>query len=171
MTVPIEFVALGRPSSVNGTSAKMLVWKEIVSDIGKVELAQKFAPNPIAPPYTGDVTVKIFFFPPNGQYTDIDNGLKHTIDALCTHNRPIPPAAPFAPILSNDKTVLRITSERFTQIAGASLLTPVGLAPTLLKALMIANGQASIAAGGPFNPEYATAIKFEPYINNNGGLW
>ncbi len=171
MPIPIEFVITGRPSSVNGKSAKKLAWKKKVSAAGNEELDKKFKPNPFPPPYVGEVALKVFFFPHNGQYTDIDNGLKHTIDALCHQKKPVPPAAPFAPILKNDKTVLRLTVERFAPTPGASLLVPAGFAPTLAKAMMIANGQASAATGLPSKPEYATAIKFEPYIDNNGGFW
>lgn len=171
MTIPIEFVVSGRPSSVNGKSAKKLAWKQRVSNAGNAELTKKFKPNSFPAPYASEVTVKVFFFPHNCQYTDIDNGLKHTIDALCPPANAVLPAAPFAPILQNDRTVLRLTVERFAPVPGSSLLVPIGFAPTLARALMIANGQASIAAGGPSKPEYATAIKFEPYIDNNGGLW
>lgn len=171
MTIPIEFVVTGRPSSVNGSTAKKRDWKTKVSTAGNAALSAKFAPNSFPPPFTGAVAVKVFFFPHNKQYTDIDNGLKHTIDALCPHGKPIPPAAPFAPILANDKTVIRLIVERFAPIPGASLIVPAGFAPTLAQALMIANGQSSMATGGPFSPEYATAIKFELYGNNNGGLW
>lgn len=117
------------------------------------------------------MTVKVFFFPHNHHYTDIDNGLKHTIDALACHSRLVPPAAPFAPILQNDKAIIRLIAERFAPIPNASLVVPAGAAPTLLQALMIAAGRVSASVVGPVKPEYATAIKFEPYKYENAGFW
>lgn len=169
-TVPIEFVVKKRPSSVND-SAKAMKWKMNVAMEGEVALWAKFPAPLISVPYEGQVTLKVFFFPHNDQYTDIDNGLKHTIDALACHIRPVPPAAPFAPILKNDKTIVRLIAERFAPIPNASLVVPATAAPTLLRALMIATGRVPATMVGPAKPEYATAIKFEPYKYENVSFW
>lgn len=171
MPIPIEFVVRGRPSSVNGSSAEAMAWKTAVCNEANACLAAKFAPNlpPAACP--DDATVKVFFFPPNGQYTDVDNGLKHILDAISKHSWPVPPFPPFASVLANDRTVQRIVAERLPPIPNASLVVPIGFAPTLAAALMIANGQTNTAAGMTPAKEYATAIKIEAYNYNNGGLW
>ncbi|MCD4500166.1 hypothetical protein [Chromobacterium vaccinii] len=171
MPIPIEFVVRGRPSSVNGSAAKAMTWKMAVSKEANISLAAKFAPSLPPAAYADDATVKVFFFPPNDQYTDVDNGLKHTIDAISEHRRPVPPSPPFASILANDKTIQRVVAERFPPVPNASLIVPIGFAPTLARALMIANGQTNNAAGTLPAEEYATAIKVEPYTYNNGGLW
>lgn len=171
MPIPIEFVVKGRPSSVNGSSAKAMAWKMAVSNAANTILAAKFAPAPPPAAYADDVAVKVIFFPPNGQYTDIDNGLKHTIDAISEHTRPVPPWPPFSSILANDKTVQRVIAERFPPIPNASLIVPIGFAPMLASALMVANGQLNAVASVLPAQEYATAIKVESYNNNNGGLW
>lgn len=171
-TVPIEFVVQGRPSSVNGGSQKAKNWKKKVLDAGNAELVAKLVGAQLPmPPYREEVTAKVFFFPHNDHYTDIDNGLKHTIDALACHYRLIPPASIFSPILANDRTVVRLIVERFAPAPNASLVVPAGTAPLLARALMIANGQNSFAVTGKSEPEYATAIKFEPYVDNFAGLW
>jgi hypothetical protein len=169
MTIPIEFVVAGRPSSVNGTSDKKRIWKTKVSSEGNAKLAATFQILPA--PYIDNVALKIFFFPNNLQYTDIDNGVKHTLDALSVPNLLVLPIPPFAPILQNDKTVLHLTVERFAPHPGASLPVSIQAAPTLLEALSIASGQAIGQAGARAKPEYATAIKFEPYSGTIGGAW
>jgi hypothetical protein len=169
-TVPIEFVVKKRPSSVNDSS-RAKKWKTNVATEGKAALlANGPVPLPLSP-YADQVTLKVFFFPHNGQYTDIDNGLKHMIDALACHPRPVPPAAPFAPILKNDKTIVRLIAERFAPIPKASLVVPAAAAPILLQALMIASGRVPPKMVGPVKPEYATAIKFEPYKYENVDFW
>ena len=155
MTVPIEFVAMGRPSSVNATSAKKWVWKKIVQDAADAELVRVHAPNPTPGPCTHDVTVKVFYFPKNRQYIDIDNGLKHTIDAIAPK-----------PVLHNDKLVQRLVVERFALAAGASMKVSILAAPTLAKAVRIATGQAMGNA-----PVHVTAVKVEAYAANGGALW
>jgi hypothetical protein len=173
-TVPIEFVVKKRPSSVNDSS-KAMEWKTNVATEGKAALlAALLASGTVPPtlsPYADQVTLKVFFFPHNGQYTDIDNGLKHMIDALACHSRPVPPAAPFAPILKNDKTIVRLIAERFAPIPKASLVVSAAAAPILLQALMIASGRLAVDLVGPAKPEYATAIKFEPYKYENVDFW
>lgn len=169
-TVPIEFMVKKRPSSVNDSS-KAMKWKMNVAAEGNAALLTKFPFSPTPLPYEDQVTLKVFFFPHNNHYTDIDNGLKHTIDALACHTRLVPPAAPFAPILKNDKTVVRLIVERFAPIPKASLVVPATAAPLLLQALMTASGRLPAAVAGPGKPEYATAIRFEPYKYENVDFW
>lgn len=138
---------------------------------GEMALLAKFPIPLVSTPYTDQVTLKVFFFPHNDQYTDIDNGLKHTIDALACHARPVPPSAPFAPILNNDKNIVRLVVERFARIPNASLVVPATAAPTLHQALMIATGRVPANMVGPAKPEYATAIKFEAYTYKNVDFW
>ncbi|MGN3966812.1 hypothetical protein ACS0ZG_31925 [Burkholderia gladioli] len=159
MTIPIEFLVKGKPSSVNSTSVKKHAWKAKVTAAANAQLAANFGGGPIPAAHAGDVTVKVFFFPHTQQYLDVDNGLKHTIDAFSP------------PVIANDKTVTRLVAERFAPIPGASLTVPVGIAATLVTALMTASGQASVAAGGAFNPEFSTAVKVESYIFDNGAHW
>lgn len=149
MTIPIEFQVAGRPSSVNASAEKKRIWKAAVTAAAHAALG----PLP-APPHNGEVTVKFFFFPATQQYTDVDNGIKHTLDAISP------------PILANDKTVLRVVAERFAPIPGASLIVPVGMGPTLARALMTASGQATGGTG-----QYATAIKVEAHAGKNGAMW
>jgi hypothetical protein len=108
-------------------------------------------PAPI--PYAGNLTAKFFFFPHDNQYLDVDNGIKHTLDAISP------------PIIKNDRSVQRLIAERISAVPGVSLVIPAALAPTLLAAFNIASG----TGGGP--KVQATAIKIEPYINNNGAMW
>lgn len=171
MPIPIEFVVKGRPSSVNGSPGKTMQWKSIVSNEAKNCVNAKFAPAPPPAAYTQEATLKVFFFPHNKQYTDIDNGLKHILDAISEHPWPVPPYPPFASVLANDKTVQRLVAERFAPIPNASLFVPIGFAPMLSIALKIANGQTNALAGIVPAKQYATAIKVEPYTNNNGGWW
>lgn len=156
MTIPIEFIVKGRPSSVNSTSDKKKAWKKKVYLEAHVALATASLPS--SSPTTKNVTVRIFFFPKNNQYLDVDNGIKHTIDGFSP------------PILANDRTVCRLIAERFTPKPGASLKVAAALAPTLQQAMMIANGHPG-GAGSPVPKEIATAIKVEEYAWNNGALW
>lgn len=153
MPVPIEFVVTGKPSSVNSTSAKKVAWKTNVRDEAVAALLLKYPMPPAPIPYAGNLTAKFFFFPHNNQYLDVDNGIKHTLDAM----------AP--PIIANDRSVQRLIAERISAVPGVSLVIPAALAPTLLAAFNIASG----TGGGP--KVQATAIKIEPYINNNGAMW
>lgn len=153
MTVPIEFHVIGRPSSVNATSGKKKAWKAAVRAAASTALG----PTP-PPPHAGEVTVKFFFFPSTRQYTDVDNGIKHTLDAISP------------PILANDKTVLRVIAERFVPEPGSSLIVPVGMAPTLAAALMIASGQTAFKSGVG-TPAYATAIKVIDHDGKKAELW
>lgn len=153
MPVPIEFVVKGKPSSVNSTSTKKVAWKLNVRNEANAALLAKHPVPPVPVPYVGDLTAKFFFFPHNHQYLDVDNGIKHTLDAM----------AP--PIIANDRFVQRLIAERISAVPGASVVVSAALAPTLLAAFNIANG----AYGGA--KTQATAIKVEPYTNNNGAMW
>lgn len=152
MTVPIEFVATGRPSSVNATTEKKRNWKRRVNRVARIELARQFGTS--SPAYSSDVTVKVFYFPTNRQYVDVDNGLKHTIDAISP------------PILQNDKTVQRLVVERFLPVPGSSLVAPISYAATLVNAFNLANGLSR-----PGRAVHATAVKVESYVANGGSLW
>lgn len=152
MPVPIEFVVTGKPSSVNSTSTKKNNWKSIVHREANRALNLKFPTPPVPSPYSGDVTVKLFFFPHTNQYLDVDNGIKHTLDAMSP------------PIIANDRSVQRLVAERVPSVPGASVVVPAALAPTLLQAFNIANGS------GPLKDQ-ATAIKVEAYVSNNGAMW
>lgn len=154
MTVPFEFLALGRPSSVNAASVKKAVWKCNVTQCAETELTNIYHPNAVPAPYASDVTVKVFYFPINRQYVDIDNGLKHTIDAISP------------PVLKNDRLVQRLVVERFLPVPGASVRAPITFAPTLVKAFDYANGRSV-----PGWPIHATAVKVECYVANGGTLW
>lgn len=155
MTVPVEFLVYGRPSSVNSTSLKKNDWKSKVNKAAKVALAAAHGQSAIPPPHGGEVTVKIFFFPHTRQYLDVDNGLKHTIDGFSP------------PVLKNDRTVVRIITERFVPSPGASLIVPVGIAPIIQDALMAASGHSPGGGGAQFS----TAVKIEPFADNKGALW
>lgn len=158
MTIPIEFLVTGRPSSVNSTSAKKRAWKTKVNSAANAAVKAKAAGGHHTP-YDKEVTVKVFFFPHTQQYLDIDNGLKHTIDAVSP------------PILSNDRSVVRLIAERFAPTKGAKLTVPIGMASTLATALMTAGGLLSSKTGSPGTPEFSTAIKVESYIPNDGKHW
>lgn len=64
MTIPIEFVAEGRPSSVNATSGKKQAWKAAVNRAAADELTRLHSPKPFPGVHSGDVTVKVFYFRP-----------------------------------------------------------------------------------------------------------
>ncbi len=154
MTVPFEFVATGRPSSVNASTSKKAKWKRRVDRTVRIELIRAHLPKPVPAVYAAEVTVKVFYFPTNKQYVDIDNGLKHTIDALAPHT------------LTNDKLVQRLVVERFLPVPGSSMKVPITYGASLAKAFDLANGVTH-----PGRPLHATAVKLEPYISNGGALW
>jgi hypothetical protein len=153
MTIPVEFLVCGRPSSVNASSAKKKVWKATVNAAAMGALGA--SPGP---PHPGEVTVKFFFFPNSTQYADVDNGIKHTLDAISP------------PVLANDRTVMRVIAERFVPQPGSSLIVPMGMATTLATALMAATGQGAFLAGVG-KPTYATAIKVIEYSETQGEHW
>lgn len=165
MTIPIEFIVLGRPASVNGPSEKKRRWKTRVNRVARIALLKSVRPAPAPAATLVNVTVKVFFFPPDKQYCDVDNGLKHTIDAIAPSTRHhakfvLPPY-----VIADDKVVQRIVVERFPPAAGARLVTSIGTAATLLQAIYLGNG-------GRYARKrmYATAVKVESY-NNGGALW
>lgn len=144
------------------------MWKTEVANKADARLIANFAGTP-PPAYVGQVTVKVFYFPSDTMYADVDNGVKHTIDALSVPSKKLTPVPPHARILANDKTVMRVIAERFMPTPGAALTVPIGIAPSLAAAMLVANG---IGAGGvPAPPQYATAIKMEGYLQNNGAFW
>ncbi|NBD00720.1 RusA family crossover junction endodeoxyribonuclease [Atlantibacter hermannii] len=139
----IEFDLTGKPASVNGSKARKDSWKAQVKS------------KAIAL-YTGGkigekLTVKIFYFPHNEQYCDIDNGLKYTIDGMADV------------LMKNDRTVTRIITERFPKIPGASLIVPLNIAPQIAQVIK----QREIST----SPEYLTLVKVEEYEYNGGNLW
>lgn len=143
---PIEFAVIGRPASVNAGTQNKNNWKAIVANAAKNAISSTYIKN------GGEVEVKIFFYPENNQYIDIDNGLKYTIDG-------------FAELLIvNDRNVTRIISERFPCNPGASVVVPINAAVSVLNALRI-------QIANPKNKEHVTAVKLEDYICNNGGHW
>lgn len=154
MTVPIEFLATGRPSSVNGTTAKKNVWKQIVNSVAHAELLRTHSPNAVPAAYAAEVTVKVFYFPTNRQHVDVDNGLKHTIDAISP------------PILKNDKLVQRLITERILPVAGTSVKAPIAVAPMLARGFDIANGRLH-----GVKAVHTTAVRVEMYVANGGALW
>ncbi|MGN9435040.1 MULTISPECIES: RusA family crossover junction endodeoxyribonuclease [Pseudomonas] len=156
MTIPINFKVLGSPSSVNGTALKKNAWKVLVSAAAGAAVSSKF---PGAAGCPRAVTVKVFFFPINNQYIDVDNGLKHTIDALSPS------------VILNDKAVFRIITERFLPLPKNALLVSVAHAAEIAEAMMIANGTARSAKGKLVPKQHVTTIKVEDYLNTNGSYW
>ncbi|WP_313049758.1 RusA family crossover junction endodeoxyribonuclease [Atlantibacter subterraneus] len=139
----IEFDLSGKPASVNGCKARKDSWKAQVQ-------------SKVMALYTGGkngekFTVKIFYFPHNEQYCDIDNGLKYTIDGMASD------------LMDNDKTVTRIITERFPKIPGASLIVPLNIAPQIAQVIK----QREISK----SPVYLTLVKVEEYDYNGGSLW
>jgi Holliday junction resolvase RusA-like endonuclease len=157
MTIPIEFTVLGNPSSVNSTSKKKNTWKRLVEDASRGALSSGY---PGGLKYPDSVAVKVFYFPVNKQYIDVDNGLKHTIDGLAEH------------ILENDRTVIRIITERFPLIPGANLVVPIGLGSYITGALLKAHTATPSSAGVTVQKKtHVTAVKVEAYFNNKGMFW
>lgn len=156
MTIPIEFTILGNPSSVNSTSIKKNTWKLLVEGASLDALSSTY---PGGAKYADTVAVKVFYFPVNNQYIDVDNGLKHTIDGLAEH------------ILVNDRTVTRIITERFPLIPGASLIVPIGLGSHIAGALSKAHTATPSSAGVTVQKTHVTAVKVESYFDNKGIFW
>ncbi len=154
MCIPLEFVVNGLPSSVNGKDPKRKQeWQSDVLSSCQTAIARK-QPISIPAPYADDVTVKVFYFPKTDQYSDVDNGLKHLIDAFSEQNGKIsnPPK-----LLMNDKQVMRIIAERIKRTAGALVNVPVGSAAGIAEAIS--------------GTKQATAIRVEAYASNGGDLW
>lgn len=122
-----------------------------------------------------DATVKIFFFPANRKYADVDNAIKPTIDGLKKA------------LLGDDRNVQRVIVERFFPAAGATMkvaavdvvtLGPVLMAQAnasraLLSAVVVQAGIPLLHPAGKAakDASYATAVKVEPHVPNNGNLW
>lgn len=137
---------IGRPASVNADTTNKNNWKAIVAKAANDAISKTYIKH------GGDVEVKIFFYPENNQYIDIDNGLKYTIDG-------------FAQVLIvNDRNVTRIISERFPSNPGASLTVPINAALNVLTSLRTQNAN-------PRNRKHITAIKLEQYTCNKGAHW
>lgn len=141
----LEMIVFGRPATVNRKGPKSLkaIWQSKVFNSASAE-------------YTGmqvkyKTTFKIFYFPHNNSYSDVDNGLKFTIDAL----------APV--VMENDRQITRIIAERFVKEPGKSLVVPLSLAPSIAKILEIRENNSPA--------EYMTLIKIEKYKCNGGKLW
>lgn len=154
MCIPIEFVVVGRPHSVNDKdSSKKQIWKSAVLSSCQNEIKKKKSiMNPA--PYADEVTIKVFYFPKTNQYSDVDNGLKYLIDAISeekgkTSNPP--------KLLKDDSNVTRIIAERIKMTAGNLVNVPLGAAANIAQAI--------------FFSEQATAVKIEAYISNNGAHW
>jgi hypothetical protein len=179
MTIPIEFIATGKPSSVNGDASKKKTWKTAVRDAAEAELIRVHgSPSKVPVPNDGQTTVKVFFFRKNAQYADTDNGLKHTLDSLTARNLRdelarlgLPTSSIQKTVLEDDKKVTRIIAERFVPQPGSSLVAPAGMAPLLRKALAIAGGFPNLITAPATVKEHATAIKVEKYLDNQGGFW
>lgn len=152
MPVPIEFIVRGRPSSVNSNNTKKAAWKSNVYSEASTALRAKHPGAIPPPPSKNDLTAKFFFFPHNNQYLDVDNGIKHTLDAIC------------GIIIDNDRSVQRLIAERIFAAPGKSVVVSASLAPILLAAFNSASG-----VGG--SKDHATAVKVDPYINNDGAMW
>jgi len=154
MSLPLAFVAVGKPSSVNGTPAKKHAWKAIVNVAASAAVAAKLPPW-VGGPYPGRTTVKLFYFPATLQYIDVDNGIKQTIDGMNP------------PVLLNDKDVIRVLAERIRPVPGAGVVVPIGAAFELVQAAQIAAG--TWAAGTP--AKHATAVKVQKHMSTAWSLW
>ncbi|MBO0637843.1 RusA family crossover junction endodeoxyribonuclease [Pantoea agglomerans] len=139
----IEFHLTGKPASVNGSTERKNSWKDqvyrtVTAMYSNGKVGEK-------------LTLKVFYFPHNQQYCDVDNGLKYTIDGM-------------APVLmTNDRNVTRIIAERFPKSPGASLVVSLSIAPYI--ANLIAMRETNNT------PDYITLVKLEEYECNGGNLW
>jgi hypothetical protein len=139
----IEFHLTGKPASVNGSTERKKSWKDLVcrtvtAMYSKGKVGER-------------LTLKVFYFPHNQQYCDVDNGLKYTIDGM-------------APVLmTNDRNVTRIIVERFTKTPGASLVVPLNIASDIANLINLRETSKI--------PDYYTLVKLEEYECNGGSLW
>ncbi|MHA4870075.1 hypothetical protein ACXZ1M_20505 [Duganella sp. PWIR1] len=169
MPLPIEFYHEGKPASANGSWNEKKQWKLDIAKATNDALVKKFLPNPVPKPhltkkgvakaYGGQATIKVFFFPHSNQYIDIDNGLKYTIDGIAES------------LMTNDKYVTRIISERFLPMPGTSVVAPLARLNVLTTALSLANTPTLMAGGGVTPAPDVTAIKIETYQSNGGKYW
>lgn len=145
-TTLVEFAVIGRPASVNSGkkyAARKKLWKHLVY----TEASKHYTDLPV--PYK--TTLKVFYFPHNGQYTDVDNGLKYTLDAMKNV------------VIDDDKSVTRVIAERFLTEPGSSLVVPLKLAPAVMKILTDMQAKPK--------KEYVTLVKLEKHECNGGSLW
>jgi Holliday junction resolvase RusA-like endonuclease len=173
MTIPLEFTVTGRPGTVNDSSTTS-AWRNRVEAVALLRVADQY-PLDVGLKSSVDVTIKIFSFPSNRKYADVDNSIKPTIDGVRNA------------LLKDDKNVQRVVAERFFPVAGPGMkvlasdvvtLGPVLMAQAnaskaLLSAVVV---QASIpllppAGRAATDGSYAMAIKVEPYVSNNGNFW
>lgn len=177
MPIPLEFTVAKRPASVNAGSSA--AWQARVENVAQVQKAKKLGmtlgPASHAVKSSENVTVKIFFFPANRRYADVDNAIKPTIDGLKKA------------LLRDDRNVQRVIVERFFPIAGATMkvaaedmktLGPVLMAQAnasraLLNAVVVQAGIPLLHPKGKAakDSSYATAIKVELHFPNDGNLW
>lgn len=162
MCLPLEFTVVGKPYSANrSTSQKKKNWQNNVMDTCQNAINQKNKPLNNPNPYTGEVTVKVFYFPKNNSYCDVDNGLKHLIDGFSEPKPNSKIAAPLPPpppkLLKDDRNIMRIITERFIRKPGSTLTLPKNMA--------------SIAANAIVATDHCTAVKVEAYVANSGGAW
>ncbi|WP_318365283.1 RusA family crossover junction endodeoxyribonuclease [Enterobacter sp.] len=145
-TTIVEFAIIGRPASVNsgkGSATRKKLWKALVHK----EASSHYSGSPVC----YETTIKVFYFPHNGQYTDVDNGLKYTLDGIKNL------------VINDDKQVTRIIAERFLRAPGASLVVPLSAAAPV----------AGVLHAMELRPkkDYVTLIKLEKYECNGGLLW
>lgn len=174
MPIPLEFNVSGRPASVNDP-ATIGAWQNRVEKVAQHQKIKKLGPTGAALKSPQDATVKIFFFPANRKYADVDNAIKPTIDGLKKA------------LLNDDRQVKRVIAERFFPAAGATMkvaaedvvtLGPILIAQAnasraLLSAVVVQAGIPLLHPGGKAakDASYATAVKVELYVPNNGNLW
>lgn len=162
MCIPLEFTVVGKPHSVNDSNTqKKNNWKNIVMATCQNAINQKPQPLTNINPYCGDVTVKVFYFPKDNSYCDVDNGLKHLIDGFSEpkpNSKKVVPAPPPAPkLLKDDRNIMKIITERFVRKPGSVLTLPLNMA--------------AIAANAIVATDHCTAVKIEAYVSNPGGGW
>ena len=174
MPIPLEFTVSGRPASVNNTAA-IGAWQQRVEEVAQSQKVKKLGNSALSLKSSQDATVKIFFFPANRKYADVDNAIKPTIDGLKRA------------LLKDDKQVMRVIAERFFPTAGATmkvaaedvvtlgpiLITQRNASEVLLSAVVVQAGIPLLHPAGKAakDASYATAVKVEPYVQNNGNLW
>lgn len=174
MPIPIEFNISGRPGSVNDPDT-VGPWRDKVEKAAQFQKINKLGAASSALKSPLDTTVKIFFFPANRKYADVDNAIKPTIDGLKKA------------LLTDDRQVMRVIAERFFPAVGASMKVPaedvVTLGPiliaqanasrALLSAVVVQAGIPLMHPGGKAakDASYATAVKVEPYVPNSGNFW
>ena len=174
MPIPLEFTVSGRPASVNDP-ATIGAWQDRVEAVAQLQKIKKLGPAGATLKSPLDATVKIFFFPANRKYADVDNAIKPTIDGLKKA------------LLKDDRQVQRVIAERFFPAAGATmkvaakdvvtlgpmLMAQANASRALLSAVVVQAGIPLLHPAGKAakDESYATAVKVEPHVPNNGKLW